>query len=74
MNFAVIILMEFLKRKRHKENNMLELKANPILYMQLKEGETKEQAIERMQNTLERNGITYLQCSLTEENTELQEP
>ena len=53
---------------------MLELKASPILYMQLKDGETKEQAIERMQSTLERNGITYLQCSLTEENTELQEP
>ena len=51
----------------------MELKAEPILYLKLKEGETKEQAIERMTNLLYEAGFDILNETVTTENTQIQD-
>ena len=51
----------------------MELRAEPILYLKLKEGETKEQAIERMTNLLYEAGFDILNETITTENTQIQD-
>lgn len=51
----------------------MELRTEPILYLKLKEGETKEQAIERMTNLLYEAGFDILNETITTENTQIQD-
>lgn len=51
----------------------MELRAEPILYLKLNEGETKEQAIERMTNLLYEAGFDILNETITTENTQIQD-
>lgn len=54
------------------EESYVELKAQPIIYLQMMPGETHEEAVTRMTNMLYDAGFDILNSTLTTENTTVQ--